>query len=140
MLAAVPMVVPARDPGIDGVAGAHAVGVPDGGAGLPLTGWSTTGGDLRIGHFVGLHALQVLPLLALLFTRRRVAQRTATRLLLVAAAAYAGLVVLLTAQALRGQALLHPDAGTLTAFAALVAGTALAVALVVRRPGREPLG
>lgn len=113
----------------------HAVGVPDGGPGLPLLGWSTTGGDLRIGHFVGMHALQVLPLLAGLLSLRPRPFDAALRLrvVLVVAAAHAALVVLLTWQALRGQPLLSPDALTLTAAGVLVAATGGALLLAARR-------
>ncbi len=105
-------------------AGAHAVGVPDGRPGLPFVGWSTIGGDLRIAHFVGMHALQGLPLLAAaLVAIRRFTDETRVQLVRTAAAAWAGLVVLLTWQALRAQPLLAPDATTLGALAVLVAGS-----------------
>ncbi|WP_127501830.1 hypothetical protein [Actinoplanes solisilvae] len=132
-LAAVPMTLPMQDPGIVGIAGAHAVGVADGGPGLPITGWSTTGGDLRIGHFVGMHGLQAMPLLALLLTRRtRLRTEQKTRLLVIGAIAYVGLTVLLTWQALRGQPLLRPDAVTLGALAVLVLGSALSIRAAVK--------
>jgi hypothetical protein len=133
MLAAAPMVYPFGIAGANGAS--HTVGLPDGGPGLPLTGWSTVGGDLRIGHFVGLHGMQALPLLALLLARygRRLDDVVRARLLLVAGSAYGVLVVLLTWQALRAQPLLRPDAVTLAAWAALALATGGASALVLRR-------
>ncbi|MFF5294276.1 hypothetical protein [Paractinoplanes globisporus] len=133
MLAAVPMVIPRGEPEIDGVAGAHSVGLPDGGPGLPFVGWSTTGGDLRIGHFVGLHALQALPLLAFLLYRRGLDERTRARLILVFGCAYGVLNVLVTWQALRAQPLLKPDVVTLASWAALAVATAAAATLVLRK-------
>jgi hypothetical protein len=114
--------------------GAHAVGVPDGGPGLPFVGWSTTGGDLRIGHFVGMHALQLLPLLAagLAALGSRLDETARVRIVQVAAAGYAGLVVLVTWQAMRSQPLLAPDALTLAALAVVLAGTGGALAGVLR--------
>jgi len=108
-------------------AATHTVGAPDGGPGLPLLGWSTVGGDLRIAHFIGMHALQGLPLFAAaLAVGHRLDEVTRVRLVQVAAAAWTGLVVLLTWQALRAQPLLAPDALTLAALGALVAVTVAA--------------
>ena len=112
-------------------AGGHTVGGVDGGPGLPLTGWSTLHGDLRIGHFLGLHALQVLPLLAFLLARLPLPERVRTRLLAVAGGGYGGLLLLTTWQALRGQALLSPDALTLAVAAALLLAVAAGTAVVL---------
>ncbi|MBO6575668.1 MAG: hypothetical protein JJ896_11745 [Rhodothermales bacterium] len=49
---------------------AHAVGAPDDAAGLPILGWSRVGGDLRWAHFIGMHALQLLPLTGWFLNRR----------------------------------------------------------------------
>ncbi|MFG3601429.1 hypothetical protein [Micromonospora chersina] len=140
MLVAIPMVARTPDSAAEGISGAHSVGVADGGPGLPLVGWSTTGGDLRIGHFVGLHALQALPLLAMLLNRflgDRLDERTRARLLLVAGAAYGAATLLLTWQALRGQPLLRPDALTVAVAVALLAATATATGAVLARGQRR---
>ncbi|MBB2942655.1 hypothetical protein FB565_002368 [Actinoplanes lutulentus] len=119
--------------GVGGTLGAHSVGVADGGPGMPLTGWSTTGGDLRIGHFIGMHALQALPIVAYLLSRTRIVAVVRARLVLIAGGAYTVLVLLLTWQALRAQPLLEPDGTTMIAFAALAAVTAGATYAVTRR-------
>lgn len=144
MLQGMLMVVPTDaqlaldEQGLATAMGAHAVGVPDGGPGMPLTGWSTTGGDLRIGHFVGMHALQALVLFAMLLSGLVKDAVRRTRLVFVFAFAYTGLLVLVTWQALRGQPLVAPDALTLGAFAALALATTLAATLatVITSPRR----
>jgi hypothetical protein len=83
------------------ISGAHTVGAPDGGPGLPLTGWSTRHGDIRVPHFIGLHAWQVLPLFVLLVLRRG-SDRTRTAMAVAASGLYAAAFVGLLVQALRG--------------------------------------
>jgi hypothetical protein len=120
--------------------GAHSVGVEDGGPGLPFVGWSTVGGDLRVAHFVGLHGMQVLPLLAYALSRRR-SLRQGQRLVLVATGglAYVGWIALLTWQALRGQSIVAPDMVTLGAYAGLIGFVVVIAALTLIRPGQPAL-
>ncbi|MFF3318483.1 hypothetical protein ACFYV5_23700 [Streptomyces sp. NPDC003035] len=136
-----------RAAGVDaGIVGAHSVGVPDGGPSMPVTGWATTGGDLRIAHFFGMHALQVIPLLLLAlvalaprFARLR-DERVRLRLTLVASGTYAAVFALTTWQALRGQALLDPDGTTLAAAGAtaLLGAAATWAALRAPAPSSSP--
>ncbi|MET4100168.1 uncharacterized membrane protein YidH (DUF202 family) [Agrococcus sp. UYP10] len=123
-----------------GVAGAHAVGIADGGAGLPLLGWSVEGGDLRAPHFMGMHALQGLPLLVwgLEALARRVpllaSVRTRTRLAWIAGTAWAGATAITLWQALRGESIIAPSAPVATATALLAVGILIATASVLRSP------
>ncbi|MCR2793841.1 hypothetical protein NQ156_12275 [Microbacterium sp. zg.Y625] len=127
-----------------GIVGAHAVGVPDGGPGLPLLGWSTTGGDLRIPHFIGMHALQVIPLalvgLELLGRRFRSLSTRRARLqaLTVAVAVFTATLVTVTVQALSGQSIVRPTGGILIAGALIAFGGLGALAEIVRRNARSP--
>ncbi|HET9196407.1 MAG TPA: hypothetical protein VFO21_26195 [Vicinamibacterales bacterium] len=109
------------------VVGAHTVGGPDGGPGLPVMGWSREHGDLRIPHFIGLHAMQVLPLIAVGLRRWRRPEASRVRMLFAAAASYAALFVLLLLQALNGVSLIAGDKTT----SGLLAGWALVSLLIV---------
>jgi hypothetical protein len=84
------------------VNGGHWVGgVRSDAGGLPIFGWARDGGDLRVAHFFGIHAMQVLPVFAL--AAERVAPRRAALLVAVFAVAYSALTPGVLAQALEGQ-------------------------------------
>jgi hypothetical protein len=123
-----------------GIVGAHSVGVPDGGPGLPLVGWSTEGGDLRVAHFIGIHALQAIPLITLGLSllagrsRRLASERVRVRLVRVLSLGYLGLVILTAWQAIRGQSIIAPDATTTLASAIAVAAVAGGVAEALTTP------
>ncbi|MFD4367863.1 hypothetical protein [Rhodococcus sp. NPDC058521] len=55
----------------------HTVGASDADPGLPLTNWSSTGGDMRIPHFIGLHGMQAM--LLVVFVLEVLAARHAPR-------------------------------------------------------------
>jgi hypothetical protein len=67
--------------------GSHTVGTADGGPGLPFVNWSTIGGDLRIAHFIAIHAIQIVPLFAYILSQMAPIPAVRQRKLAVAALA-----------------------------------------------------
>ncbi|GAA3572394.1 hypothetical protein GCM10022419_061600 [Nonomuraea rosea] len=128
--------------------GQHGVGAPDG-YGMPVTNWSTVGGDLRVPHFIGLHSVQVFVLAVLVLSAlaARIGwlrdERVRAQLTGVVILGYAAVFAITVWQAMRGQSLIHPDAATWTAFAVTVVVTVLLAALTVaaaRRRAESPAG
>jgi hypothetical protein len=109
------------------IVGAHTVGGLDGGPGVPVTGWSLEHGDVRVPHFVGLHAVQVLALVALALRRWRRPEAVRVRAVFAAAASYAALFLLLLWGAMRGRSVVAPDAAALASMAIWVAVSVLAL-------------
>jgi hypothetical protein len=114
-------------------AGGHTIGAADGGPGLPGTGWSVEHGDLRVAHFLGLHGLQVLPLITLAIGRLGWAEARRVRLVWAISVSYLSLFAVLLWQATRGQSVIRPDATTLGAIAFWLVGTAVVVGLAALR-------
>jgi hypothetical protein len=131
-----PRTVHDADGGNVTLVGGHGIGDPDGN-GMPLTDWSITGGDMRVPHFFGLHAIQVL--LAVVLALNLLATRLSwlrdakvrARLLGSVAFGYVGFVTVTAWQAVRGQSLIHPDSLTLAAWGVAIGGAALLGAATV---------
>ena len=139
MLRPTPAQAAAQAAGVPQTNGAHTVGALDGGPGLPVVGWSREHGDLRAPHFVGLHAVQAVPILAWLAFLGLKPRSERSRIALVAliALSYSALIVLLMVQALAGRPVLASDPVSLAGFAAW-AGLTLAgfVVVLVRERSR----
>jgi len=118
-----------------GIAGAHAVGVSDGGPGLPFLGWSTVAGDLRVGHFFGLHSIQVAAILLAISLMLPLAFRIP--LIVVGNITWLGFVGLVTWQSLRAEPFASPSETTLVGYAVLLSVAALSFALLVVTQNRS---
>jgi hypothetical protein len=81
----------------------HAVG-SEGGRTF-LFGWNRSGGDLRIAHFLGIHAEQAIPILAALAAEVGLRKGARWAALIVGAAVYSALTLAIFAQAVAGRPL-----------------------------------
>ncbi len=83
----------------------HSVGGVNENSSLFIVGWSKTVGDLRVAHFVGMHALQLLPLISFYVLKN-------TKSTFAVAILYGLLAVSTFRQAMRGKPLIKSSIGT----------------------------
>lgn len=77
----------------------HTVGALNDNSNWFIVGWSKTVGDLRVAHFIGMHALQVLPVLSFYVLKN-------TKVTILVSILYGLLAVVTLVQALQGKPLL----------------------------------
>ncbi len=78
----------------------HSVGAMNDNSNWFIIGWSKTVGDLRVSHFIGMHALQVLPILSFYLFKN-------TKVTIVLSILYGLLAVFTLVQALQGKPLFN---------------------------------
>jgi hypothetical protein len=90
----------------------HALGVADGKPGLPFMNWSTERDDLRIAHFIGIDAMQIIPSVGDFLSRPSRAQWTGRPVtwLWVLALGYGFVALLLCLHALAGRPSIRMEA------------------------------
>lgn len=86
--------------------GRHTINGLDGGPGLFFTNWSTIAGDLRVSHFISIHAIQVFPLLGYFLIRSNFKHSTQVTTLIATAVVYLVFNALAFIQAIQGQPLI----------------------------------
>jgi len=74
----------------------HTIGLDNDNSNLFILGWSKLAGDLRIAHFIGMHALQLLPLASFYVLR-------SLHSTIILAIVYGGLTLFTLLQALGGE-------------------------------------
>lgn len=85
----------------------HSVGLENDNSNLFILGWSKIVGDLRVSHFIGMHALQVLPILSFYLLKN-------TKLTIAVGIVYGLLALFTLMQALNGKPLFKYQTNNLT--------------------------
>lgn len=116
--------------------GSHAAGIPQAGPGLPFLGWSTVAGDLRVAHFVGIHALQFFPVVAFVVMKLLPKLSTIRQELLIGniGVTYLATIILLTRQALLAEPLTSASHHTLIYAVLLILTSLNAAAYILLAP------
>lgn len=99
---------------------------------MRFPGWNTVAGDLRVAHFFGLHALQIMPLLAFCLNRFSWLPLIRKQILVtISGCSYFSILFLLTWQALHGESVFAASPHSQASFALVFILTVLSCAIAI---------